>query len=509
MRRGAVGSSIGHLSQHRHGTNQRLEHLRKVTCTLALVVGIACISAVGGYLNRARGGAVTPVGGYWSRHILARAMVGLPTGAIVGLFALSWRPFPVVATVTSVSLIIGWGCYFDVTTQEHGWSSRQGIFDWLIGREEEGWPQYRVFYHNYAGMALRGLAWTSPQGYILYHMGYGWQFSVTGCLMSAPYSFGWYMHSYSWMARGQPWCETVWGYYIWVVMITVAMAGLLERLRENSRTGHTRHVPYYLSSYISNWWLAVLFEVWTAAITVIFLGSLVFYSMVQQLDVKNKAQTFFGMYFVTMVQLAAQVVIYTAIWLTKRKDIDLTYDLRGVAILCQSPLIMRNKVQFSPSRFRSRQLSESTTDHQFQPYQHGLAVDEQLAKRTAAGNASSEHNRLLGSLQHSSGGPGGSGEDDSQDDITTSSDSESDEVVDWSMILSQPSSNVLIQLRKLPYRVWLVAETNIYTSFPAMLRLLLGALALLGCLLAFYITTSAMLWNLHAPRYLHVCNCTQ
>ena len=382
--------------------------------------------------------------------------------------------------------------------------------DWLIGREEEGWPQVKVFYHNFAGMALRGLAWTAPPGYILYHMGYGWQFSMTGCLMSTPYAFGWSLQSYSWMAAGQPWSETIWGYWIWVVSITSAIAGLLERLRENnSRSGHNRHTTYYLSSYITNRWLAILFELWNALLTVIFLCSTIFYSMVQQRDTNNKAQTFFGMFVVTIALLGAQVVIYTAVWLAKYKDVDLTNELRGVAVLCQSPLIVRNQVRFPVRRVLSRQPTAEA--QQFLSYQQSTGpVSEDtgsVSQRHELGfdsDDASSHTAVTGGLQSEYCDP----RDALSRANSSSSDSDSD-IVDWSMVLSAPSANINVWLRKLPYLVWHLADNKIYTSFPAVCRLVQGVIALVACGVVTYITISAVLWNLQGPRFLNVCTCTQ
>lgn len=387
--------------------------------------------------------------------------------------------------------------------------SRQGVFDWLIGREEEGWPQVKVFYHNFAGMALRGLAWTAPQGYILYHMGYGWQFSMTGCLMSTPYAFGWSLQSYWWMAAGQPWSETIWGYWIWVVSITTALAGLLERLRENhSRSGHGHLTPNYLSSFITNRSLAILFEVWNVLLTIIFLCSTVFYSLTQQRDTRNKAQTFFGMFTVTLAQFAAQAVVFTAVWLTKYKDIDLTYEMRGVAILCQSPLILRNKVHFSANRFASP-LDASDEAQPFESYQQGLG-----AGRGQVGSINQQPE--LGSESDSTTNTDGdqlqrrrSRQALSHSLSSEPTDSDSDDI-DWSIALSEPSSSVQAWLHhRLPNMTWYFFDTITYSLFPACFRLVQGIIALIGCGVVTYITISAVLWNLQGPRIFDVCHCTQ
>ena len=56
---------------------------QRVLWTLGLFLSVICLSAVGGYLNRGRGGAVHPHGGYWFQHFFSRFLFSLPTGAVV------------------------------------------------------------------------------------------------------------------------------------------------------------------------------------------------------------------------------------------------------------------------------------------------------------------------------------------------------------------------------------------------------------------------------------------
>lgn len=394
---------------------------------------------------------------------------------------------------------------------------RSGAFDWLLGRQEEGWTEEKVFFHNFAGMALRGLAWTAPQGYLLYHLGYGWHHSVSGCMMGLAYTLGYLMPPYKHIPTGTGWSELLWGYWIWVGVIVSGLAGWLEMMRETcgGGEGHTsRHTSAYLSSYIRKRWLAVAFEVWNALITVIFIFSTVYYALVQQNDVKNKGQTFFGMFVISFVMLAAQLVVLTSVWLTKKKDIDLTYELRAVAILCESPLILRNRV-----RFHFHHHPNMDEGEQFLTYS-SAGQGHKNGNRYGSVDVPEHAHRDLGFESDASSQQGMNRREsktpaDLQNDTTQSdvSDSETEEV-DLSRplgALDEPGygKHIRLWLRGVEYALWHVVEMCTLTSAPAVLRLVIGLLSLLGCLATACITTAIVVWNIHAPRFLIVCQCTQ
>ena len=390
---------------------------------------------------------------------------------------------------------------------------RSGVFDWLLGRQAIHWSQQEVFFHNFAGMALRGLVWTAPQGYILYHLGYGWQHSLSGSLMSTVYAVGYLIPTYKHLAVGTGWSEVLWGYWVWLVMIFSALAGLLETLREThgGHSGHTKQTPPYLSSFISKRWLAILFEVWNGVLCSLFIFSTTFYAFVQQKDVRNKGQTFFGMIVVSLVMLAAQLVVLTAVWVTQKKDIDLTYELRGVAILCNSPLILRNKVRFSPHRFGT-QPNDTVEGQQFLPYHpadtdshHWDDVREQRPRDLGFESDASEQQGIRS--RNRLGLASEVMDDTPQNDLT---DAEAEDFVDWSQVFAEASESRLeLWVRKIPFELWSFAEKHIYTSMPAAIRLVLGLISLLACVATTCITIAITCWNIKGQRFLVACNCTQ
>lgn len=207
--------------------------------------------------------------------------------------------------------------------------SRSGVFDWLIGRQEEGWNQLRMVSREYAGMSLRGLIWTAPSGYALYYMGYGWHYAVSGSLMGFFYYLGFRTPIDSGklapdFSRGIPASEFYWGAWIWMVVLFSSIARVTEHtLKRWERESNTSDVDYPVPSYKRSSWTAskfsrrlpaVLFEFLHIVLNVVFAGSVGFYALVDQPDVKNKGQTFFGMYTASVFLLMAQAFIFGKAW---------------------------------------------------------------------------------------------------------------------------------------------------------------------------------------------------
>ncbi|XP_065192104.1 uncharacterized protein LOC135823184 [Sycon ciliatum] len=482
---------------------------RKILASIALLTFILSCSLLGAYLNHVRGDGdyIQHDDDYWYHHIFSRIAVAVPTAVIMAICAGSWKPLPIVAALTTCSLFIGWGCYYNVAFDKTGYPARSGVFDWLIGRQEQDWSTGRIFAHNFAGMALRGLAWTAPQGYILFHLGYGWQHAVSGALMSTVYALGYVMPSAGHMTKGTNWSEYIWGYWIWAVGISASLASLMEQLKEKYHKGPSKQTSSYLSVYIMNRSLAILFEVWCAALSLVFICSTIWYSFVQQKDVRNKGQTFFGMFTVSTSMFVAQMLVYASIWLTRQKDIDLTYELRTVAILCRSPLILRNRVYFSTRRF-IRSVAAASRDRDAvggsdagAPYSNGIS-------RGTSPNAEQHRTLPFESSAVSSSSRPAPAETFEADDSDSSEGGE----IDWDEAFSTDtagSPHVQYIIQVVPYKVWLLADEFLFTSLPAVLSLVLGVISLLACLITGSLVIVAAFWNLTAPRFLDVCECSQ
>ena len=86
-----------------------------------------------------------------------------------------------ILSVLSLSLCLFLSCH-----------SRLGVFDWVLGRPTaaEAWVYNRRFVREFTGMSLRGLLWTVPAGYLLYLLGFGWQYSLSGSQMGLYYYLG-------------------------------------------------------------------------------------------------------------------------------------------------------------------------------------------------------------------------------------------------------------------------------------------------------------------------------
>ena len=73
----------------------------------------------------------------------------------------------IVTFMVYLGFFVGWGVYYSIGRNEDDYTSRPGVFDYLIGKECEGWPFSRRWLLEYTGMSLRGLVQTVPVGYVL------------------------------------------------------------------------------------------------------------------------------------------------------------------------------------------------------------------------------------------------------------------------------------------------------------------------------------------------------
>ena len=159
-------------------------------------------------------------------------------------------------------------------------------------------------------MSLRGLIWTAPQGYILQQLGFGWEYSLSGSLMGAFYLMGALtpaINNSSFLKDlfqdGIAYSEVYWGWWIWFVIIISCLSQFVRRMRiwifsKNQYLGFKPFSVWETLKYASlnRSVIRALYELFMFALNVVLSCSVVFYSLVDQQDVRNKGQTFFGLF---------------------------------------------------------------------------------------------------------------------------------------------------------------------------------------------------------------------
>ena len=230
-----------------------------------------------------------------------------------------------------------WDCYGNQRLLILSYSiSRSGVFDWILGRQLEGWPYTRRVIRDYTGMSLRGLAWTAPTGYALYYMGYGWQYALSGSLMAIFYFAGAHTQIRSSalendFGAGVPASEFYWGAFIWLALAFSAVARItehfLKKWEREARRRDRASDAYPRPSYKRSRWTkakfgrkasAVVYELTMGAINCVFAASVVFYALVAQDDVRNKGQTFFGIFTAFLFLLTCQTFTMGRAWTLAR-----------------------------------------------------------------------------------------------------------------------------------------------------------------------------------------------
>lgn len=187
--------------------------------------------------------------------------------------------------------------------------SREGIYDWLLGRQELHWKLTQRFLREYSGMSLIGLVWTAPQGYALLQMGFGWQYSLVGCLMGFVYYLGGAtarsisIQNNSFFQDNAGMSEFYWGTLIWLVLLVSSLSQLVYRVRKWVYARSTGVVPnphmgLQLLKYASlnRLIMRLWYEATMAIILILFACTVMFYSLIIQKDTLNKGQTMFGLF---------------------------------------------------------------------------------------------------------------------------------------------------------------------------------------------------------------------
>ena len=185
--------------------------------------------------------------------------------------------------------------------------SRAGFLDWLIGRQGENWTVNQRFIREYAGLSVQGLIWTAPQGYLLEHLGFGWEYSLSGSLMGLVYYVGAQVNITSlkstFLDCNVALSELFWGSYVWFVLSTVSLSQLVRRAH---CTIHKRN-PYLDYKPFSKWEVLkyeslnrtpfrVAYELFILLLNLLYCCSLIFYELVEQREIQNKGQVFFGLF---------------------------------------------------------------------------------------------------------------------------------------------------------------------------------------------------------------------
>lgn len=167
------------------------------------------------------------------------------------------------------------------------------------------------FVREYSGMSLRGLMWTLPQGYALEQMGFGWEYSLTGSVMPLIYYIGantntTHVHGHRMqelMNGSLAISELMWGMWVWFALIIACLSQAVRRARiwiykRSPLLGFKPFSAFEKVKYesMNRPVLRGFYDVFVTVLTIVYCFTVCFYSLVVQSDVRNKGQTFFGLF---------------------------------------------------------------------------------------------------------------------------------------------------------------------------------------------------------------------
>ena len=177
----------------------------------------------------------------------------------------------------------------------------------MIGRQGENWTVNQRFIREYAGLSVQGLIWTAPQGYLLEHFGFGWEYSLSGSLMGLVYYVGTQVNITSlkstFLDCNVALSELLWGSYIWFVLSTVSLSQLVRRARcvIHKRNPYLGYKPFSKREILKYESLnripfRVMYELFMLLLNLLYCCSLIFYELVEQREMQKKGQVFFGLF---------------------------------------------------------------------------------------------------------------------------------------------------------------------------------------------------------------------
>lgn len=160
-------------------------------------------------------------------------------------------------------------------------------------------------------MSLRGLIWTLPQGYVLEQMGFGWEYSLAGSVMPLIYFIG--ANTNTTHVHGHPMrklvdgsiavSELMWGMWVWFVLIIACLSQAVRRSRvwiyRRNPTGKYKPFSTFekvMYESLNRPILRAFYDALVIMLTILYCISVAYYSLVVQKDMRNKGQTFFGLF---------------------------------------------------------------------------------------------------------------------------------------------------------------------------------------------------------------------
>ncbi len=159
-------------------------------------------------------------------------------------------------------------------------------------------------------MSLIGLVWTLPQGYILQQMGFGWEYSLSGCMMPLLYYIGVHtdtkhIHSQrmSQFIDGQSAVsEMIWGLWVWFVLIQCCLSQAVRRARIWIYKRHPQlgfkpfsNIEKIKYESLNRPILRASYECFVLVVTAFYCFTLIYYSLIFLPDRKSQGQTCFGL----------------------------------------------------------------------------------------------------------------------------------------------------------------------------------------------------------------------
>ncbi len=376
-------------------------------------------------------------------------------------------------------------------------ASRSGVFDWIVGRQGANWTMGHRFVREYAGMSLRGLIWTAPHGYVLERLGFGWEYSLSGSLMGLVYYVGSNtdtsgLPNQAFFNHGTAAAEVYWGWWMWFMLSMVSLSQLVRRgqvwvYKKNPYLGTRPYSSWENIKYLSlnRPIFRLSYEFFMFVFNFILCSSLIFYSLIEQTDIRNKAQTFFGLFTGVLMLCFSQGWVWSLLFL----NIQLKRLAKKARNSPEQEHLQNGNSQTYDIR---KSLSPSlSTGYQRNP-SHGNNLDRY---ETTAAVISGETQPLLSWPYSHPDRVSPTGER-----INTLKLPEGNPSVSRHAhhVIQSPSIATAFLI------LWPSVNKWLWLDVFVLMRRLIGLASFLSTLLTIVLTAIAIVWDIESPRFMHV-----
>lgn len=234
--------------------------------------------------------------GEWQSETIQKSVVAIPLGMVIGMISFNLRAGVALCILTICSLYVPWAPY-TCGSNLNG----TAVFDFFLGKMPNS-GYYPAEFREIAGISLWGMVLTFPSGYILYALGFGSTYSLSGGVIGLIYFFA--KHFQISLDTDKPGYH-LWGFLVWFVLLIISVNRLCTTIRfVVNKTKQPLVLRCYQFVCYSKLYIC-LFEILAFLFTILLLSCLFFLALAD-VSREEKGPVLFGLVVNTLALATTQ-----------------------------------------------------------------------------------------------------------------------------------------------------------------------------------------------------------